>query len=254
MALNAKNKEYNGNSNRVEQEALEPGSYPARVVQVIDLGVQEQQPYKGEPKPPAQELMVTYELTDEFIKDEDGNDIEDKPRWLSENFVLHNLESDLAKSTKRYYAIDPECNEDGDWTKLVGMPVMITIVANAGKGKNAGRTFNNIASTSVMRKKEADKLPELVNDAKVFDQNDLSTAPIMPTFSDYVQKLIKAGLEWEGSAMAKAVAKLNKKEAKDGASKQEGEEEDEKPVAKKGVDKKPKKGAEAKSEDDGEEW
>jgi len=253
MALNAKNKEYVGGGNRVEQEALEPGSYPARVVQVIDLGVQEQQPYKGEPKPPAQELMVTYELTDEFIKDEDGNDIEDKPRWLSENFVLHNLESDLAKSTKRYYAIDPECNEDGDWTKLVGMPVMVTLVRNPGKGKNAGRTFNNIASTSVMRKKEADKLPELVNDAKVFDQDDLSTADIMLTFSDYVQKLIKAGLEWEGSAMANAVAKLNKKKAKDDAQ-EEDEEVDEKPAPKKAANKKPAKAIEKDADDTGEDW
>lgn len=245
MGLNAKNKEYTGNSDRVEQEALEPGSYPARVVQVIDLGVQEQQPFKGEPKPPAQELMVTYELSDEFIKDEDGNDVEDKPRWLSETFVLYNLESDLAKSTKRYFAIDPNCDHDGDWTKLIGAPVMITIVANAGKGKNSGRTFNNIASTSVMRKKEADKLPELVNEGKVFDQSDLSTAEIMLTLAKYPQDLIKKGLEWEGSAMAKAVANLNKKKAKD----EEDEEADEKPVAKKAGNK---KALAKKPEDDAE--
>lgn len=252
MGLNAKNKEYTGNSDRVEQEALEPGSYPARLVQVIDLGVQEQSPFKGEPKPPAQELMITYELSDEFIKDEDGNDVEDKPRWLSERFTLHNLESDLAKSTKRYYAIDPNCDHDGDWSKLVGEPVMITIVANPGKGKNSGKVFNNVTSTSVMRAKEAAKLPDLQNEGKVFDQSDLDTAPILLTLANYVQDIVKKGLEWEGSAMAKAVANLNKKKAKDDAQ-EEDEEADEKPVAKKAANKKPAKKPEDDAEN-GEDW
>ena len=163
MALNAKNKEYTNNSNKIEQPVLDAGAYPGRVVQVIDLGVQPQRPYKGEDKPPAQEIMVTYELADEFIVDEEGNPVEDKPRWLSENFPLHNLQSDLAKSTKRYYAVDPDGVYDGDWTKLVGQPVMINITKDAGSGKNAGKVFNNVASTSSMRKKEADKLPALQN-------------------------------------------------------------------------------------------
>ena len=212
MGLNAKEKEFAGNGKRIEQEAMEAGTYPARLVQVIDLGVQEQQPFKGEPKPPAQEIMTTYEFPDEFIQDEEGNDVEDKPRWLSENFVLHPLDSDLAKSTKRYYAIDPDCDKGGDWTELLGMPVMVTIVANAGKGKNAGRVFNNIASTSGMRKKEADKLPDLKNPSKVFDQSDLSTAEIFLTLPQYIQDKIKGGLEWDGSAMEKAIKKLGKKE------------------------------------------
>jgi hypothetical protein len=196
--------------------------------------------------------MVTYEFVDEFIKDEDGNDVEDKPRWLSETFPLHNLDSDLAKSTKRYYALDPDADEEGDWTKLLGRPVMVTIVSNPGKGKNAGRTFNNITSTSVMRKKEADKLPELINEGKVFDQDDLSTAEIFLTLAKYPQDLIKKGLEWDGSAMAKAIANLNKK-AKENAEAEE-EEADEKPVGKKAAGKKPAKKAEASTDDDDEAW
>ena len=76
MALNTKEKKFEGGNNRVEQEPMDAGTYPARIVQVLDMGVQEQQPFKGEPKPPVQELMVTYEFADEFIKDEEGNDVE----------------------------------------------------------------------------------------------------------------------------------------------------------------------------------
>ena len=75
-------------SNGTRQEPIEPGSYPARLVQVIDLGLQPQE-YLGEEKAPKIEITTTYELSDEFMKDEEGNDIEDKPRWVSETFPLN---------------------------------------------------------------------------------------------------------------------------------------------------------------------
>lgn len=210
MALNAKDKEYTGGK-RVDQEALEAGTYPARLVQVIDLGVQEQDPFAGqEPKPPVQKLMVTYELSDEFIKNEEGEEQTDKPRWLSEEFAFHPLESDLATSTKRYYALDPKCEKKGEWPDLIGTPVMLTIVQNIGKGKNAGRIFNKITATSSMRQKEAEKLPELKNDGKVLDLSDVSTVDVLMTLPEWIQKKIKEGLEFEGSPMAEAVKNYKK--------------------------------------------
>jgi len=123
------------NNKRTPVEPLEPGTYPARVVQIIACGLQEQRPYKGEPKPPVQELHVTYEFLDEFLKDEDGNEIEDKPRWLSETFGFHSLDSDLAKSTKRYFALDPEKEYGGDWSQLLGAPCMVTIIQKPSEAR-----------------------------------------------------------------------------------------------------------------------
>lgn len=186
-------------------EPLEAGTYPVRVVQILSLGLQEQRPYKGEAKDPAYELMVTYELLDEFMKDKDtGEDIEDKPRWLSETFALHSLDSDLAKSTKRYYALDPEGEHGGDWSVLGGTPAMMTVVLNPGKGKNADRVYENIASLSTMRAKEAAKAPELVNPTKVFDIDE----PDMEVFlslPQWIQDKMKDNLEFEGSALEKAL-------------------------------------------------
>lgn len=238
MGLNAKDKKYEG-GNRVEQDPLEPGTYPVRVAQVIDLGVQEQQPYQGQVKPPVQELMVTYEFLDEFIKDEEGELDLDRPRWLSENFAFHSLDSDLAKSTKRYYALDPDLTMGGDWTLLGGFPAMATVINKPGKGKNVGKIFNNIGAISSMRKKEADKAPELKKPAKIFNQEDLDTVDIFFTLPKWLQDKIKAGLEWEGSAMAKAVAEYKKPE--------EGEKKE--PTAKK---QKPKPEPEANEEE--EDW
>ena len=121
MGLNAKKVKMAAGKGEgiVEQEAIEAGTYPARVAQVIDMGLQPQRPYQGQEKPPVQEILITYELLDEFCLDEKGEEIEDKPRWVSETIPFHNLEVDLAKSTKRYKALDPEMEFDGDFTQLV---------------------------------------------------------------------------------------------------------------------------------------
>jgi hypothetical protein len=200
MALNASKIEGGGGTKFADPEVLQPGTYPARVVSIVSLGLQPQYAYKGEPKPPAHRLMVTYELVDEFLKDEDGNDDETKPRWLSEDFPLLSLNADLATSTKRYFSIDSANKFKGDWAKLAGAPCMVTLVVNAGKGKNEGRMFNNIASVQSMREKDVATCPELVNPSKVFDFD----VPDLDTFlslNSYVQGLITSGLEFEGSKL-----------------------------------------------------
>src|SRR6187402_3731535 len=122
MALNA-NKPQTGGKKFAPQANIEAGVYPARLVQLIDLGLQAQRPYQGKDKAPVQEIMLTYELVDEFMKDEEGKDIEDKPRWVSETLPFHGLFADKAKSTQRYLAFDPKQEYEGDFSKAVGSPI-----------------------------------------------------------------------------------------------------------------------------------
>jgi len=201
MTLNVSKIPQQGGGKKFEDPAaLDPGTYPARVVNVIGLGLQLQQAFKGEPKPPAQKLMTTYEFVDEFLKDEGGEDDTSKPRWLSEDFPLFSLESDLATSTKRYLAIDPTKKFGGDWGQVAGQPCMVTLVQNAGKGKNEGRIFNNISSVQTMRLKEQGNCPELVNPPKVFDFYE-PNLDVFLSLNSYVQGLIKEGLDFEGSKL-----------------------------------------------------
>lgn len=184
-------------------DPLDPGTYPARIVQIISLGVQEQDPYKGEPKPPQPMLHITYEILDEFLKDEDGNDIADKPRWISEDFALYNLDSDLAKSTKRYLAIDPTREFGGDWGQLGGAPVMLNIIQKASK-KNAEIVYNNVTNASSMRAKEAEKAPELVNPVKIFDVDE-PDMEIFGSLPEWLQTKIKENLNYSGSLLERLV-------------------------------------------------
>lgn len=197
------------------QEPIEPGTYPSQTVQIIDLGLQPQV-YLGETKDPKNEIMVTYELADEFMKDEEGNDIEDKPRWVSETFPLNSLNSDKAKSTQRYFALDPNVKHDGDWSKLLETPASLTIVNKAGKGKNAGKVYNNVGAVSAMRPRDADRLPKLKNDAKFFTLDD-PDVEVFLTFPDWIQDKIKKGLEFKGSQLDKLLQNHKGGEKKEAA-------------------------------------
>ena len=247
MALNA-SKIPNRSSKFKRPEPLEPGTYPCRVVQILSLGLQPQNPYKGEPKDPAEMLYVTYEFLDEFMKDDEtGEDIEDKPRWLSEDFPLHSLNADLAKSTKRYFALDPDNEYGGDWSKLGGVPCMTTVVNNPGKGQHAGKVFENITGVSTMRAKEAAKAPELKNPPKIFDIDE-PDMEIFGSLPEWLQdRMTKENLRFEGSALQKAL---------EGASQgQEGESGATPPKkGKKAAETPPQDEPEANEEDTNDDW
>ena len=191
MAINASTAPMGGGT---PQPLLEVGNYPARVVQVIDLGLQPQS-YQGQAKDPKREINVTYELSYEFMADDDGNPQHDKPRWIGEYFTLNNLKSDKAKSTKRLMGIDPNLTSKGDFSRLLGMPCTLTIVHNQGKN---GNTYANVGNvTPPMR---GMNIPELVNESRFFDLED----PDMETFErlpQWIQDKIMTNLEYNGSIL-----------------------------------------------------
>src|SRR5690606_13027503 len=149
--------------NRIAQPDLEPGVYPARVVQVLDLGLQTQNPVfvngTRVEKKPAYMLNLTYELVDAFMVAEDGNDVEDKPRWVSEMIPFYSLEVENATSTKRYKALDPTNEFDGDFSQLINTPCNVTITIN----KKGDKTYTNVANVAAMRPRDAAKCEELKN-------------------------------------------------------------------------------------------
>lgn len=166
--------------------------------------MQPQREFKGEAKPPKLTIRLTYELLDEFMKDEEGNDLEDKPRWLSEEIPFMSLKADLAKSTKRYFALDPDDKADGDWSKLIGAPCVVTIVQEADKRPGVDRIYEKISAVSAMRPKEAAKAPELKNPPLVWDFYD-PDIEVFDKFPDWIKDKIKGAVDYAGSALEKAL-------------------------------------------------
>lgn len=199
MALNI-NKPGGNNKQFAPQANIEAGVYPARLVQLIDLGLQAQKAFQGKDKAPAQEIMLTYELVDEFMKDEDGNDIEDKPRWISETLPFYGLFADKAKSTQRYLAFDPKQEFEGEFAKALGMAINVAVVNNA-KGD---KVYDNVGTISTMRPRDAQQCPELVNPAKVFDL-DAPDMEVFNSFPQWIQDKIKGNLNYAGSVLEKSL-------------------------------------------------
>lgn len=191
MALNAKKVQGNAGP---RAPALEPENYMARLVQVIDLGVQNQRPYQGQEKPPAQEIMLTYELGGEFMPDDDGNPDETRPRWLSERMPMHNLKADKAKSTKRYMALDPKMAHGGDFSQLLGKACLVAVVNN----EKDGRVYNNIGG--VTQPLKGVPVPELVNTPVAFDFDD-PDLDVFLSMPDWIQGIIKDALNYNGSKL-----------------------------------------------------
>jgi hypothetical protein len=226
MALNARKVKSNSGP---KAPAIDEGAYPARLVQVIDLGLQKQE-FGGEVKPPKNDIWTTYELVDEFMTGEDGEPDTEKPRWLSERIPLNNLDSDLAKSTKRYYALDPNEEEDGEWANLLGRPALVVVT----KKKREDGDRNYIGGTSAPRAKDAAKYAPLVNEPKVFmlDNPDLEVFNSLP---DFLKEIIKEGLEFEGSLLDKLL-KGDVQQTKIKTKKEEKIIDDEIPFEKEGSD------------------
>lgn len=198
MSLNAK--QIKREPRAPKAPALQAGTYPARLVIVAGIGLQPQREYQGEAKPPKKELLVTYELLDEFMPDDDGNEDETQPRWFSENFPLLPLDSELAKSTKRYYGLDPKVEKDGEWGDLIGAPCNIVLTQKPNK-KNPDIIYNNIGGVSSMRDKDAAKAPDLVNPSVVFDfySPDLDAFKALPQWIQ--KKITEDNLDFQGSKL-----------------------------------------------------
>jgi hypothetical protein len=240
MGLKSKKKASSGgNKDFVEQAPIEGGTYPCRVVRILELGKQPQRPYKGAEKEPVDMLDLTYELTDEFMLDENGEEMLDKPRWYSEDFPYYSFDCKDAKCNKRLAAIDPKDKVDGDWALIPGAPVNVTFVQNV-KGD---KTYINVASVSAMRPKDAKEVAPLVNPTQVFDLDE----PDMDIFNalpKWMQDKIKGNLDFKGSPLDLAL---------NGEADPEEEEDEEEQQEEKPKKKAPKKRQPAPKEEEPED-
>ena len=173
---------------------LDAGSYHARLVHIIDLGLQPGSPTYPDPK---DKLKFTFELMDEFCfeKAEDGSYDEDtplldKPRffhyectynpdgYMGENSNIYPLMQTLSPSFLKNGNMEEELGD------LLGRPVNVVLskyVKNSGKRK--GQEDNKVTGITSMKKKEFQTLKvmkengapanlQLVNESYFFDLDE----------------------------------------------------------------------------------
>ena len=119
-------------------EGMEEGDYEARLVYIADLGLQERE-YKGESKPPMQQIALGMELIGHTVEIED----EMRPRLMwTKPFNIATELSEKGNEIKYYSVFDPKAQpgDVADWDKVLGEPCMVTVV----KVERKGEFYDNI--------------------------------------------------------------------------------------------------------------
>lgn len=205
MALQAKRVKFAGGKAKLQSPLLDSDNYPARLVQVIDCGLQKNY---FDPDKINHEVMLTYELDGVFCLDEAGNEVVDKPRWFSETINMIELPVDMdlleiyndqfrgkAKMVTRSRAFDPKGLKEFDFSEMLDSPCAVTIIQ---KKKKDGEMKNEVGNvTAPMRGMQ---VAPLVNKPKLFvlDDPDMEVFGSLPT---WLQDNIKKNLGFQGSAL-----------------------------------------------------
>lgn len=178
---------------------LESGSYPARVVRIVDIG---KQPGSAKYPTPTLKMLVTFELLEEYMKEVDADgkpimvqdpdeddgvmmmkNIEDKPRWFDFEFTYNSdgFMGDNSHIFKFMKAVDalavPANLEQGivghdavPLPDLLGAPLQVGLIQKTRTGgKNAGKVVNQVATFAPMKSKEKKAARELINKPVFFD-------------------------------------------------------------------------------------
>lgn len=162
---------------------IEEGTYPARFVQLVDVGEQEQTDFQtGKPTGKYnRELFLTYEFPTERIE-VNG---EDKPRWLGERvkFSLH----EKAKLPKRLEAFGT--GKEKTIEAMLGNSCMVEVGSTSG---------GNPKIMNVSKPMKGMQVGELENDARAFDMDD-ANLEAFDQLPEFMQEMVKNARNFKGS-------------------------------------------------------
>lgn len=181
MSLTVKEKGGNGGFAPVEA-----GTYPARCVGVIDLGIQ----HNAFNNKDQEKVMLMFELPTERIT-VDG---EDKPRWLSARYTASLNEKATLRKTLDAWRGKPFTPDDllgFDLTSVINAPCMLT-VTNTEKN---GNTYANISGVSKIMK--GMEVPALENEPIIFDMEAENAEEVKSKLPEWVQKIIEESVSWK---------------------------------------------------------
>lgn len=177
------------NAARPRAERIPEGTYPARLISVIDLGIQPQTDWQtGEATDPKPRILCTWELPTETqeMTGEDGEAV-DMPRLISKEYTSSNFDqSNLMKLIKALAAGE----RISSVVQLLGVECML----------NIGSTVTgNAKVTSVMRAPKGMPVAEAVNPITSFDF-DAPDRKLFEAQVGWIQQKIRGAVNYTGWA------------------------------------------------------
>lgn len=107
---------------------VEDGTYPARIAQVVDFGIQPQTDYKtGEPTDSVPRVMVTWEFPTSRIELENDEGTQSLPRWCGKEYTIS--KSEKSNLMKLVAALAPKARS---LDELCNLPAMVQVGSTSG--------------------------------------------------------------------------------------------------------------------------
>lgn len=165
---------------------VEDGTYPARVVQVIDFGTQKQTDYKtGEETDPKPRVMITWEFPTSRIELEKDGVVTEKPRWLGKEYTVSTF--DKSNLMKLLQALAPKAVS---LDELLNVPCMVQVGSTSG---------GNAKVMSVMPAPNGVPVAELENETTMFDFSH-PTKELFSALPNWQKNKIKDAVDYNGFA------------------------------------------------------
>ncbi len=144
------------NTGKKDFGRVEDGTYPARIVSVVDLGSQMQTDYKtGDETGYKEKVMITWEFPTERIEITKDGETRSMPRWQGKEFTLSFNEK--AALTKLVGNIAPDI---AVLSELINIPCAVSIASTSG---------GNAKVDTVSKPMKGFETPDLENDTVFFD-------------------------------------------------------------------------------------
>lgn len=159
-------------------------NYLARVVGVVNIGLQPGYVWQGEEIDPSNKVEVTFELVTTEMSD-------GRPFHVSKEFTN-------SKASKNTQALFTACNvDDMDWSLLVNRPCLVTVDQN-DKGYSRVKNVAGVPSGI--------PVADLRNPSYVFDMEDENPdLKMFQSFSEFRRNKITSALNYGDTPLAKAI-------------------------------------------------
>ena len=163
---------------------LEAGSYPARCVQVIDIGDQ-MNDLSGKLQ---REVMILFEIPSERI----NVNGEDKPRMISATYTLSLSDKAKLRSVLESWRGKQFTDEElaaFDLRKVLNTPCLLSVVEKTSK--TSGNKYSSIGSIS--RCMKGVPVPQPDTQIMAFDLDEPGCLDTLATLPEWVQERVKQG-------------------------------------------------------------
>lgn len=178
---------------------IEAGSYPARCVGVIDLGIQHNE-FTGKDQ---ERVRLVWELPTERVE----MDGEDKPRWLSKPYTASLHEKATLRKDLDAWRGKPFTQEElsgFDLHNVLNAPCILSVVNQEGKN---GSVYAKVGGISKIMK--GMEVPPLENPMFSFDMDADDAETVLESLPKWMQDEVKNSITWKAKTTVTNLSELD---------------------------------------------